>query len=134
MLSCLVVLASYIAVFMVGLRIGATKSVKHRFRFMWYICVYLVMFDYAILHWRDFVQESASIGNLILLGFFLALTALPFVSKIKIWQVEGEFCDMFGEYVVQRQGIEEMSKSGSNNESKVKKDQEELMKEIERVA
>lgn len=134
MLCCFAILASYVAVFMIGLCLGAIKRIKQKIRFIWYLCVYIMVSIYAMLHWWDFVKEGASVGNLMLMGLFLILTVLPFMKSVKIGQVEGAMCDFFGELVVQKQEIESMSKTGRASNPKAKKDQDALIKEIERVA
>ncbi|MBD5400883.1 hypothetical protein HDR61_04030 [bacterium] len=119
---------------MIGLCVGATEWAKSRSRLIWYICVYGVVASYVFLHWGDFVQEGASVGNVTLFGFFLVLTALPFLESFQIGQVGGNVCSPFESLAAKKQEIDNIPKEPSDNMTKAKKDQKELMKEIERVA
>ena len=133
MLCCFAILVSYVAVFMIGLCFGTTKWVESRFRLIWYICIYPIVAGYVILHWSDFIQDGASIGNVTLFAFFLALTALPFLEKFKFGQVEGSVCSPFKALTAKKQEMDSVPKTPSANMAQARKDQEKFIKEINKV-
>lgn len=65
------------------------QKLKHNIQTIWFLGLYITILVYCICNWNEVISLQPLTGNSILFYFLLLLSVLPFISKIKIFEIEG---------------------------------------------